>query len=74
MLVEVDVPNDDGVSSPACTRARRSRVALRGGTPQVPPTRSVFRGGKVYVPVVRESRLTLAEVTLAASTTAAPSR
>ncbi len=30
----------------------------------MPDDALVFRGGKVYVPVVRENRLTLAEVTL----------
>jgi multidrug efflux system membrane fusion protein len=39
-------------------------VALRGGTPQVPDDALIFRGGKVYVPIVRANTLNLAEVTL----------
>jgi hypothetical protein len=45
------------------------RLALRrplsvAGPPQVPDDALVFRDGKVYVPVVRDSHLHLAEVTL----------
>jgi len=66
MLVEVDVPNDDAdhrlyggmYAQIAFT------VALRGGVPQVPADALVFRSGKVYVPVVHDNRLTLAEVVL----------
>ena len=39
-------------------------MAAPAGPPQVPDDALVFRGGKVYVPVVRDSRLHLAEVTL----------
>ena len=64
MLVEVDVPNNDAVLISGMYARATFTVALYGGTPQVPADALVFRSGKVYVPVVRDNRLNLAEVTL----------
>ena len=65
MLVEVDVPNED---ARALSRHVRDRALHAWHAPTAPPTvpddALVFRGGKVYVPVVRDSRLVLAEVAL----------
>jgi RND family efflux transporter MFP subunit len=64
MLVEVDVPNDDAALLPGMYARVTFSVAVPAGPPQVPDDALVFRGGKVYVPVVRDSHLHLAEVTL----------
>lgn len=64
MLVEVDVENADTALYPGMYGRVRFAVALHGGTPLVSDDALVFRDGKVYVPVVREGHLHLAEVTL----------
>jgi len=64
MLVEVDVANDDAALLPGMYAKVTFSVAVPAGPPQVPDDALVFRGGKVYVPVVRDSHLHLAEVTL----------
>lgn len=64
MLVEVDVSNDDAALLPGMYARVTFNVAAPAGPPQVPDDALVFRGGKVYVPVVRDSHLHLAEVTL----------
>lgn len=64
MLVEVDVPNGDGALLPGMYAKMNFQVTMPQGPPQVPDDALVFRGGKVYVPVVHESRLDLAEVSL----------
>jgi len=64
MLVEVDVPNDDGALLPGMYAKMNFSVTLPAGPPQVPDDALVFRGGKVFVPIVHESRLDLAEVSL----------
>lgn len=66
MLVEVDVPNEDAEHRlyGGMYAQLAFTVALRGGVPQVPADALVFRSGKVYVPVVHDNRLTLAEVVL----------
>jgi RND family efflux transporter MFP subunit len=64
MLVEVDVPNDDGALYPGMYATARFTMALAEGPPLVPDDALVFRGGDVYVPVVRDSRLVLTPVTL----------
>jgi RND family efflux transporter MFP subunit len=64
MLVEVDVPNDDGALYPGMYATVKFSVALAAGPPRVPDDALIFRTGKVYVPVVRENRLDLAEVAL----------
>ncbi len=64
MLVEVDVPNDDAALLPGMYAKMNFSMTQPAGPPQVPDDALVFRGGKVFVPVVRESRLDLAEVSL----------
>jgi RND family efflux transporter MFP subunit len=64
MLVEVDVPNEDAALLPGMYARMTFSVTVPAGPPQVPDDALVFRGGKVYVPVVRDSHLHLAEVTL----------
>jgi len=64
MLVEVDVPNDDGALFPGMYASARFTANLPDGPPLVPDDALVFRGGKTYVPVVRANRLVLAEVAL----------
>jgi RND family efflux transporter MFP subunit len=64
MLVEVDVPNQDGALYPGMYANARFDMALAEGPPLVPDDTLVFRGGKVYVPVVRNDHLILAAVEL----------
>jgi RND family efflux transporter MFP subunit len=64
MLVEVDLPNTDLSLYPGMY----ARLSMVVHTPQkgqmVRDDALVFRGGKIYVPVVRQDRLHLVEVTL----------
>ncbi|MEB2285239.1 MAG: hypothetical protein B6D46_07465 [Polyangiaceae bacterium UTPRO1] len=64
MLVEVDVPNDDGALRPGMYATARFTITLPDGPLLVPDDALVFRSGKIYVPVVRDGRLVLAEVVL----------
>ena len=64
MLVEVDVPNDDFALYPGMYASARFTVAQPAGPARVPDDALIFRGGKVYVPVVHENRLALSEVSL----------
>jgi RND family efflux transporter MFP subunit len=64
MLVEVDVPNGDGALYPGMYATARFTMTVPDGPPTVPDDALVFRGGKVYVPVVRDEHLVLAEVEL----------
>ncbi len=64
MLVEVDVANEDQALYPGMYARATFTVAGGAGAPRVSDDALVFRGGKVYVPVVRERRLELAEVAL----------
>jgi len=64
MLVEVDVPNTDGALYPGMYATARFTAPLPDGPPLVSDDTLVFRNGKVYVPVVRDNRLVLSEVTL----------
>jgi membrane fusion protein (multidrug efflux system) len=64
MLVEVDVLNEDEVLLPGMYARVTFAVAVPPGPPLVPDDALVFQGGKVYVPVVRDNQLRLAEVTL----------
>ena len=64
MLVEVDVPNADFALLPGMYASVTFKIAVPAGPPQVPDDALVFRDGKVYVPVVRQNRLDLAEVRL----------
>jgi RND family efflux transporter MFP subunit len=64
MLVEVDLPNQDRALLPGMYAKLAFRVSAPEGPPLVPDDALVFRDGKPYVPVVRDNRLKLAEVTL----------
>src|SRR4029079_10432765 len=64
MLVEVDVANEDEALYPGMYARATFTVTGGAGAPRVSDDALVFRGGKVYVPVVRERRLTLAPVEL----------
>ncbi len=64
MLVEVDLANEDGTLYPGMYATADFTVAMGTGAPMVPDDALVFRDGKVYVPVVRNNQLHLAEVTL----------
>jgi len=64
MLVEVDMPNVDTALLPGMYGTAHFVVSVAGGTPMVPDDALVFRDGKVYVPIVRDNRLHLAEVAL----------
>jgi RND family efflux transporter MFP subunit len=64
MLVEVDLPNADHLLLPGMYAMIDFAVSTPAGVPMVPDDALVFRGGKTYVPVVRNNHLRLAEVTL----------
>jgi membrane fusion protein (multidrug efflux system) len=64
MLVEVDLPNENDVLYPGMYGTAEFIVHTGTGAPMVPDDALVFRDGKVYVPVVRNNQLHLAEVTL----------
>jgi len=64
MLVEVDLPNDDLLLYPGMYARIRFTIGMPAGVPRVPDDALVFRDGKVYVPIVRDNRLRLAEVML----------
>jgi membrane fusion protein, multidrug efflux system len=64
MLVEVDLPNENEVLYPGMYATAEFTVAMGTGAPMVPDDALVFRDGKIYVPVVRNNQLHLAEVTL----------
>jgi membrane fusion protein, multidrug efflux system len=64
MLVEVDLTNTDGALLPGMYATVTFTVSTPEGVPMVPDDALVFRDGKPYVPVVRESHLKLAGVTL----------
>jgi RND family efflux transporter MFP subunit len=64
MLVEVDLPNEDRSLYPGMYADLKmtARVTVAGIT--VPDDALVFRNDKIYLPVVRNNRLSLVEVTL----------
>ncbi len=64
MLVEVDLPNVNQVLYPGMYANAEFIVAMGSGSPMVPDDALIFRDGKVYVPVVRNNQLHLAEVVL----------
>ena len=64
MLVEVDLANDNQALYPGMYATAEFTVKMGAGAPMVPDDALVFRDGKVYVPVVRNNQLHLAEVTL----------
>src|SRR5215469_1847264 len=64
MLVEVDLANENEVLYPGMYATAEFTVHTGTGAPMVPDDALVFRDGKVYVPVVRNNQLHLAEVSL----------
>jgi len=64
MLIEVDLDNADGTLLPGMYAMVTFAVSSTSGAPMVPDDALVFHGGKVFVPVVRDGRLHLAEATL----------
>jgi len=64
MLVEVDLPNDDLLLYPGMYARVKFTIGMPAGVPRVPDDALVFRDGKVFVPVIRNNLLKLAEVTL----------
>jgi RND family efflux transporter MFP subunit len=64
MLIEVDLPNADLALYPGMY----SQVAIvlygNNGAPEVPDEALIFDGRKVYVPIVSDNKIHLAEVTL----------
>src|SRR5208282_3254373 len=64
MLVEVDLANENQALYPGMYATAEFTVKMGTGSPMVPDDALVFRDGKVYVPVVRNNQLRLAEVTL----------
>ncbi len=64
MIVEVDLPNDDLALYPGMYGFVRFVVSMPESAPMVPDDALIFRNNKVYVPVVRDNKLHLAEVTL----------
>ena len=64
MLVEVDLANENQALYPGMYATAEFTVKMGTGAPMVPDDALVFRDGKVYVPVVRNNQLHLAEVTL----------
>jgi membrane fusion protein, multidrug efflux system len=64
MLVEVDLPNDDLALYPGMYARVTFTVGMDARVPRVPDDALVFRDGKVFVPIVRDDHLHLAEVTL----------
>jgi membrane fusion protein, multidrug efflux system len=64
MRVEVDLENRDYALMPGMYAIADFAVALPMGVPMVPDDALVFRADKVYVPVVRQHRMHLAEATL----------
>lgn len=64
MRVEVDLDNRDSALLPGMYAILSLSVSTPSGVPMVPDDALVFHGGKVLVPVVRDRRMHLAEVTL----------
>jgi RND family efflux transporter MFP subunit len=64
MLVEVDLPNTDEALLPGMYGRAEFVVSIPEGAPLVPDDALIFRDGKVFVPVVKNNVLHLAEVKL----------
>ena len=64
MRVEVDIDNHDTALLPGMYAIVALSVATPSDVAMVPDDALIFHGGKVLVPVVREQRMHLAEVTL----------
>ena len=64
MLVEADIPNSDGALYPGMYGTMSLTVKVPTSAPLVPDDELIFRDGKVFVPLVRDSQIYLAPVTL----------
>jgi RND family efflux transporter MFP subunit len=64
MLVEADIPNTDGALYPGMYGTMTLTVKVPTSAPLVPDDELIFRDGKVFVPLVRNSEIHLAPVTL----------
>jgi RND family efflux transporter MFP subunit len=64
MLVEVDLPNSDGALYPGMYGTMSLTVNVPASAPLVSDDVLIFRSGKVFVPVVRNSVVHLTPVTL----------
>lgn len=64
MRVEVDLDNKDSALLPGMYAIATLVVSTPVGVPMVPDDALIFQGGKVFVPVVRDRKLHLAEVAL----------
>jgi membrane fusion protein (multidrug efflux system) len=64
MLVEADIPNYDGALYPGMYGTMSLTVKVPTSAPLVPDDELIFRDGKVYVPLVQNSTLHLAPVSL----------
>jgi membrane fusion protein, multidrug efflux system len=64
MLVEVDLPNSDSALYPGMYGTMSLTVKVPTSAPLVPDDELIFRDGKVLVPLVRNSVVHLAPVTL----------
>ncbi|HVA79678.1 MAG TPA: efflux RND transporter periplasmic adaptor subunit, partial [Candidatus Binataceae bacterium] len=64
MLVEVDLPNTDLALYPGMYGTCEFVVSVPAGAPLIPDEALIFRDGKVFVPVVKDHRLHLVEITL----------
>jgi multidrug efflux pump subunit AcrA (membrane-fusion protein) len=64
MLVEVDLPNQDRSLYPGMYADLKMTAHVTAASITVPDDALVFRDDKIYLPVVRDNRLNLVEVTL----------
>jgi RND family efflux transporter MFP subunit len=64
MRVEVDLENRDSALLPGMYAIVALSVSTPSAVPMVPDDALIFHGGKILVPVVRDGRMHLAEVTL----------
>src|SRR5580704_1950418 len=64
MLVEADLPNSDSALYPGMYGTMSLTVKVPTSAPLVPDDELIFRDGKVFVPLVRNSMVHLAPVTL----------
>ncbi len=64
MQVEVDLPNADQALLPGMYATVEFSIGEAAGASMVPDDSLIFKDGKTYVPVVKDNKLHLAEVTL----------
>jgi membrane fusion protein (multidrug efflux system) len=64
MLVEVDLPNDDGTLLPGMYAHIAIAVSGAPGVPTVPDSALIFDGTQTLIPVISDNRVHLAPITL----------